>query len=125
MNDISRNDITCPLCNNVFTPVEGRNKWNQRMFNRILAECPQCQYKGPYSAFISPPGKMDVSNVLTSVPTRSQGTGFPMRPDMFGIEPVMQETPTSLVAERRGRFIRRSILRFLLDEDRSPRRSFP
>jgi hypothetical protein len=111
------NDITCPLCNNVFTPVEGRNKWNQRMFNRILAECPQCQYKGPYSAFLTPPGGLDVSMVLNDVPTRSQGFGVRMTPGMFGIDPMMQTSPTSLVAERRGKFIRRSILRMLLDED--------
>lgn len=110
------NEITCPLCNHVFSPVEGKSMWNQRIFNRILAECPQCQYRGPYSAFLSRPGSLDVSKVMNGVPTRSQGIGIPMSPAMFGIDPVMQQTATSLVPERRGKFIRRSILRMMLDE---------
>lgn len=106
------NDITCPICGHKFVPEEGKNKWNQRIFNRIIAQCPSCKYKGPYNAFLKSP-EIDLAALINNIPTRSQGAGIKMSPQMFGIDPMMQETPTSLVASKRGKFIRKSILEML------------
>lgn len=127
-------NISCPSCGNEFEPIEGKTVKNQMFFKRVIAICPNCGFVGNYDIFpkVGSTDTLDqlfksrrdkFSETMMSVPTRSQGTGFKMDPSIFGIEPavpqpIMQQTATSLTPIRVGKkFIRRSALKMLLDED--------